>query len=86
MKTDPSHFYLNGNKAENVECKKIDLLNLSPLEKEDGVFSYRVEGVGKFCIDYDERYSKESTMKFASTIKVDGDNIVDIDNIKVTLK
>lgn len=86
LKTDPSHFYMNGTKAENVECKKIDLLKLFPSGEENGVSLYRVEGKGSFCKAYGGGNSKECSMIFATTIKVDGDDIVDVDNIKVTLK
>lgn len=86
LKTDPSHFYMNGTKVEIVECKKIDLLNLFPSGEENGVSLYRVDGRGSFCETYGGGNSKECSMNFATTIKVDGDDIVDVDSIKVTLK
>lgn len=85
LKTDSSHFYRQGTKVENVKCIKVDLLDLFPRESVNGVFSYRVEGRGAFCekLEFGER---ETSMNIESTINVVGDDIVDIDKIRITLK
>lgn len=70
------HFHSRNSKAY-TQCEEIQLLTIE--EGDYGTFNYMVEGVGRFKYEMDEiNHVVESGKHFTATIKVDGEEIVEI--------
>ena len=81
IKKDAVHYYQKSTQLENVKCKGISNVRLLP--SEDEICKFRVSGRGSFYEDFGNGTGKETNKDFGTEILVQGDDIINVNNIKV---
>lgn len=75
VKSNSVYFFKKGERQNNVQCKRITLVDLTFIEENDGQAQYNVSGRGDFFENFGS-YGRETDMKFNATILVQGDDIL----------
>lgn len=77
-------FFQKGERRSNVQCKKIALIDLRPINEVDGRTQFSVSGRGDFFESFGD-FGKETNMDFEAAILVHGDDILNEAEIRVNI-